>query len=185
MLSQLSALKFKGKFSSIWPRMWLLSQHRLSILTHVLLTEQHMLRHWGVKMSHKWPLLPSTTWKTLHNTRFHPYELHPLLRCYCTQAIRDVAWMCTDSKTIALTTAHLHRAEGHCLEKLSQHCSDTALELLQKKEDIMSQLTPLTYFHVHFKPRDENQGILLLQSLPTLPLRRRKKPSDTTCNSKK
>lgn len=72
------------------------------------------------------------------------------------QAIRDAAQVCTDSEMIALTAAHLHKAVGHCSEKLSQHCLETALELLQKKVDIVSQITPLPHSHVHFNPRDEN-----------------------------
>lgn len=70
--------------------------------------------------------------------------------------IRDAAQGCIDSEMIALATACLHKAGDHCSEKLSQHRPDAALELLQKKEDLVSQLTPLPHSHVHFNPRDKN-----------------------------
>jgi len=74
------------------------------------------------------------------------------------QAIRDSAQVYTVSQheTISLRTAHLHKAVGHCSEKLSQHCPEIALDLLQKKEDLVSQLTSLPHSHVRFKLRDAN-----------------------------
>lgn len=62
---------------------------------------------------------------------------------------------CVSTETITLT-AQLHSAEDHFFEKMSQHCLDIALELLQKKrEDIVSQLTPLLS-HICFKSKDVN-----------------------------
>lgn len=66
--------------------------------------------------------------------------------------------------------------QGRSSEQLSQHCPDTALEVLQIKEDIVSQLSPLLHSHVHFNPRDENWGILTLQPFASLLLRRRRRP---------
>lgn len=89
------------------------------------------------------------------------------------------------SETRALTTARLHKAVGHCSEKLSQSCPETALELLQKKEDIVSQLNPLPHSPVYFSPRDENWGILTVQPLGNLLLRRWRKSFDIACNYEK
>lgn len=96
---------------------------------------------------------------------FHPHELHLLLWCYASQAKREALQVYIRSETIALTAAHLHKAPGHCFEKLRHHCSETAPKLLQKKEDRVSQITPLSHSHVHFHPRKENWGILALQPL--------------------
>lgn len=94
-----------------------------------------------------------------------PWWLYLLLWCYAIQAKRDALQVCTRSETIALTAAHLHKAVGHCFEKMRHYCSETSPKFTAEKGACGEPDHPLSHSHVHFYPRQENWGILALQCL--------------------
>lgn len=73
------------------------------------------------------------------------------------------------SETVALTAAHLHKAVGNCFKKLRHHCSEIAPKLLQEKEDIVSQISPLSHSHLHFYPRKGTEESLHCSPLLATP----------------
>lgn len=159
-----------GKFSSIWPRTGLPTQHRLSIF-NLHITE------WAAALGCHLMLLPEESVSRLSPSigAATPAVVlqHPNYKSSCP----SMHWLGNDSSDNISTPQCSRSLLWQAEPALPRNCTWITAEV--------NQLTPLPHSHVHFNPRDDNWGILTLQPLASLLLRSWRKPFDTTCNYEK